>query len=122
MPSRICSILDCGRVHYAKGLCERHYRARLRKSRVSYVSGHDSAANAPNKEVKVAEFPGSAGGRAGDDRPRTSPAPSFSGEELNRLTSGEGRPALVTGVNRGTSIRPEGRAALPQRFGVIRWT
>lgn len=35
LPSRICSVIDCGRRHYAQGLCERHYRAERRKGRLS---------------------------------------------------------------------------------------
>lgn len=31
-PSRICSILDCGRRHHAKGFCRRHYGEQVRKS------------------------------------------------------------------------------------------
>ena len=37
LPSRTCSTLDCGRVHFAKGYCERCYRAQRRKGRLSKV-------------------------------------------------------------------------------------
>lgn len=42
-PSRICSVLDCGRAHYAAGLCEKHYRAERRKAPVSHVLGPEDS-------------------------------------------------------------------------------
>lgn len=117
MPSRICSILDCGRVHYAKGLCERHYRSEARRkrkaatlgwTRTSYLSVARIAGNAISK---VAEFPGSAGDQAGVDRPRTSLVPLLSrgGGAFHLL-------GLVLGLS-GTGPSPAPSAA----FGGFRW-
>ena len=99
MPSRICSILDCGRVHFAKGFCERHYRqaARVKKSRASKVSVRHSAANTPNKEDKLSA-PQPTGSRGGVTRPNLTSAP------LPSTTAGKVAfhlPGLVTASGTG---------------------
>lgn len=38
LPSRTCSVLDCGRIHFARGYCERCYRRKRRKGRLSKVA------------------------------------------------------------------------------------
>ena len=75
--SRICTVIDCGRCHFAKGYCERHYRARVRKLRASKVSVQHSAASTPNKEVKSsAPRPTGSGGGAARPNPTSAPLPS----------------------------------------------
>jgi hypothetical protein len=53
-PSRICSVIDCGRAHHAQGLCRRCYGAKVRKdalrkrseSRPSHIAQNPSVAGA----------------------------------------------------------------------------
>lgn len=127
MPSRICSTLDCGRVHFAKGLCERCYRRKQRKARKNGVlktapasnpSGQHNAANAelqgPSAVIPPRTLRGSEVETPSATFSTSDPAPS-SGEEPSRQHRGDVRPA-PSGVKRGvpSDILPKGRAALPQ--------
>lgn len=35
-PSRICSVIDCGRIHHAQGYCRHHYNEKVTKAKAQH--------------------------------------------------------------------------------------